>query len=120
MKEIWWRLFEALLSKAFSHFPNDITCNSSMFGVEPDVLQFPVSLLTAAALVDSTQVCLVRKYEYQAKWNAEMARRHRPGSGSSLKQAAGVESKVQAKRGKEGSARGRGCCAGYSSSVEDF
>ena len=69
-----------------------------MFGVEPDVLRFPISLLTVAALVDSIEVCLVRKYEYQAKWNAEMARRHCPGSGSSLKQAAEVESKVQAKR----------------------
>ncbi|KAF8219217.1 hypothetical protein L208DRAFT_1418551, partial [Tricholoma matsutake] len=55
MKETWWRLFEAIL--------------------EPDVLQFGISLLMAAALTDAIQGSLVQKYEYKAKWNVEMAQR---------------------------------------------
>lgn len=65
---------------------------------EPDVLQFPISLLTVAALTDSIQASLIRKYEHEAKWNAEMSRRRRSRSGLNFGMEA--ESQVRAKRGR--------------------
>jgi hypothetical protein len=45
---------------------------------EPDVLRFPVSLLTAGTLVDAILASLVLKYEYEAGWRGETSRRRRP------------------------------------------
>lgn len=47
--------------------------------LEPDVLRFPVSLLTAGALVGAILESLMLKYEYEAGWRGEVARRRRPG-----------------------------------------
>ncbi|KAG2071275.1 hypothetical protein BDR04DRAFT_1016458 [Suillus decipiens] len=48
--EIWNRLFDAL--------------------IEPDVLQFPVSLLTASALLDGLIIAIARHYRSEAKMTA--------------------------------------------------
>jgi hypothetical protein len=66
--------------------------------IEPDVLRFPISLLTAAALTDAIQASLVKTYEYEAKWNAELARRRRPQRKFGLQHVVEAESKLRAKR----------------------
>ncbi|KAJ7765786.1 hypothetical protein B0H16DRAFT_1524400 [Mycena metata] len=55
-KETWWRLNDAVL--------------------EPDILQFPVSLLTVAALTEALVSALVSKYEYDAS-HTQVVRRRR-------------------------------------------
>jgi len=62
---------------------------------EPDVLLFPISLLTVAALADAIQASLVHKYEYDARW---MARRRQLRNGSALKHIVEGQSKLRAKR----------------------
>jgi hypothetical protein len=103
-KETWWRLFEAVLGQVPSLFPS---CRILISFTEPDVLRFAISLLTAAALTDAIQAALVQKYEYAAKWNAEMARR-RHKSGSGLKHVVEAESKVRAKREKRAAREAEG------------
>lgn len=49
-------------------------------------------------LTDAIHVSLLLKYEYQAKWNAEMARRRQSKSGSGLRFVMEAELKKQAKR----------------------
>ncbi|KAH7886662.1 hypothetical protein F5I97DRAFT_1869202 [Phlebopus sp. FC_14] len=66
-REIWDKLFEAIL--------------------EPDMLQFPVSLLTAAALLDGLVLVLARQYKYEAKgpcacYAASPTASPEPGEGS--------------------------------------
>lgn len=53
--------------------------NEPYCDLEPDVLRFPVSLLTAGALVGAILESLMLKYEYEADWRGEVARRRRPG-----------------------------------------
>lgn len=45
---------------------------------EPDILRFPIAVLTAAALVEGLTATLVAKYEYEADWHREVTRRRRP------------------------------------------
>ncbi|KAF8884692.1 hypothetical protein BD779DRAFT_770278 [Infundibulicybe gibba] len=45
--------------------------------LEPDILQFPVSLLAAAAIIEGTITTLVLKYETEARWCGEVAQRGR-------------------------------------------
>ncbi|KAJ7891308.1 hypothetical protein B0H14DRAFT_2688540 [Mycena olivaceomarginata] len=54
-KEAWWRLFDAV--------------------TEPDVLKFPISLLTVAVLAEALAAALVSKYEYDATVNSQVIRR---------------------------------------------
>ncbi|KAF7353812.1 hypothetical protein MVEN_01066700 [Mycena venus] len=54
-KETWWRLFDAV--------------------AEPDVLKFPISLLTVAALAEALIAALVSKYEFDASVNSQVIRR---------------------------------------------
>ncbi|KAJ7253327.1 hypothetical protein B0H12DRAFT_594314 [Mycena haematopus] len=65
-KQVWWRLFDAV--------------------AEPDVLRFPISLLTVAALAEALVTSLVSKYEYDATVNSQYIRRRsdkkRPNSKS--------------------------------------
>jgi hypothetical protein len=96
-KETWWRLFEAVLGETPCHFYIITYSNLQPFCTEPDVLRFAISLLTAAALTDAIQASLVQKYEYEAKWNAEMARRrHKSRSGQRF--IVEAESTAQANR----------------------
>jgi len=68
-------------------------------GAEPDILRFPISVLTAAALIEGMRASLVLKYEYEAKWSAEMARRQRRGGQRRVsKHVVESESKMLAKR----------------------
>jgi hypothetical protein len=57
-------------------------------------------LLTAAALTEGIRASLVKKYEYEAKWNAEMARRRRPRRMFGLQQVMEAEHKLRGKREK--------------------
>ncbi|KAJ6546814.1 hypothetical protein B0H19DRAFT_1162614 [Mycena capillaripes] len=54
-KETWWRLFDAVAA--------------------PDVLKFPISLLTVAALAEALVAALVSKYEYDATIDSQVTRR---------------------------------------------
>ncbi|KAF9456914.1 hypothetical protein BDZ94DRAFT_1326634 [Collybia nuda] len=77
LKETWWRLFEAIL--------------------EPDVLRFPVSLLTIGTLAGAIVESLMLKYEYDAGWRAEVIRRRKPGYVS----AYATKSALQLRRKRE-------------------
>jgi len=48
---------------------------------EPDVLRFPVSLVTAAALADAITAALALKYEYEAEWDGRERCMRRSGYG---------------------------------------
>ncbi|KAJ7932675.1 hypothetical protein B0H13DRAFT_2307352 [Mycena leptocephala] len=54
-KQTWWRLFDAVAA--------------------PDVLKFPISLLTVAALAEALVAALVSKYEYDATVSNRVTRR---------------------------------------------
>ncbi|KAF8191605.1 hypothetical protein K438DRAFT_897454 [Mycena galopus ATCC 62051] len=54
-KQAWWRLFDAV--------------------AEPDVLKFPISSLTVAALAEALVAALVSKYEHDATVNNQVIRR---------------------------------------------
>ena len=56
-------LFQA--SKA-PRFTNSLECIS--FASEPDALQYPLSLLTVACLVEGILAALIQKHNYRVKW----------------------------------------------------
>jgi hypothetical protein len=71
--EIWDRLFDALIG---TH-PLVVILSISDHAPEPDVLQFPVSLLTASALIDGLIIAIARHYKAEAdmetwrfQWNS--------------------------------------------------
>ncbi|KAJ7684424.1 hypothetical protein DFH06DRAFT_1073089 [Mycena polygramma] len=70
-KEAWWRLFDAVAA--------------------PDVLKFPISLLTVAALAEALVAALVSKYDYDATVDSQVTRR-RP---SKLKVLERLQSKAE-------------------------
>jgi hypothetical protein len=71
--EIWDRLFDALIGT----YPLVVILSISDHAPEPDVLQFPVSLLTASALIDGLIIAIARHYKAEAdmetwrfQWNS--------------------------------------------------
>lgn len=97
--------FMASFSPAYIIFPS---LTLSVLIAEPDILRFPLSLVTTAALFEGIIACLVAKYEHEAQWHHEVTRRRRPGqiglSNHMLESAAQLyESRVnRAKRESEG------------------
>ncbi|KAJ6500721.1 hypothetical protein C8R45DRAFT_79034 [Mycena sanguinolenta] len=69
-KEAWWRLFDAV--------------------AEPDVVEFPISVLTVAALAEALVAALVSKYKYGATVDSQVIRR-RPNDREKLESRAETE-----------------------------
>jgi hypothetical protein len=71
-KQTWWRLFDAVAG-AEPLLYNFLRINFCW--IAPDVLKFPISLLTVAALAEALVAALVSKYEYDATVSSQVTRR---------------------------------------------
>ncbi|KAJ7494400.1 hypothetical protein B0H11DRAFT_2227817 [Mycena galericulata] len=94
-KEAWCLLFDAVAG-AELFFIHNIDHDASR--TEPDILKFPVSLLTVAALSEALVTALVSKYKYDASVNGQVTRRRPRKSQSDIKK---VEEKVVDKAERE-------------------
>jgi len=64
-REMWDRLLDAVLG-TFTRNLSAIAAACSDRGIEPDFLDFPVSLLTASALLDCLIMLIARQHKYEA------------------------------------------------------